>query len=301
MARAVQLDLFEGDLDGVYQKLYVAYSENGNFFEIEPHCLSWKTLANKSQIPDFQETKYKHVDTTRMQKLHEYMEVKQTWDIDDIVAENKAYIENIKRINQSKPKQINENQLWDELVILNTACHHPMEHPEQFDLNQRLARLDYLKYQIYLWNNDQGNKHYPDVELKSAKSFIEKYGSQIISQDQIVDHKPGYIKETFKVTESTILTDMKVGDRNITHTKLTDIKDQEVLLVSKSDAYGHYRKIAQGEIVTATYHNSDMNVKNGQRIMKAINVQNARNNEYEAFIKKEPFPKQELSMSQARK
>ena len=216
MARAVQLDLFEGDLDGVFQKLYIAYSENGNFFEIEPHCLSWKTLANKSQIPDFQETKYKHVDTTRMQKLHEFMEIKKTWDIDDIVAENKAYIKEVETLNQNH-------------------------------------------------------------------------------------QKPSYIKETFQVSESTNLTDMKVGVRTITHTKLTDIKGQEVLLVSKSDAYGHYRKIAEGEIVTATYHHSDMNEENGQRIMKAINVQNARKNEYEAFMKKEPYPIEDLSMSLGRK
>jgi len=217
MAKAVQLDLFEGDLDGDWQKLYIAYSENGNFFEMKPHKITWIELENKTFVPDFKESVYVHVDTTRMQKIHEYMEIKKSW--------------NLEKLKQDNAKYLNENK---------------------------------------------------------------SLGTDVIS-------KSGYRRETFKVQKNTVVLDEKVGDRYVTNTELIDINDQPVLLISKTDSNGHYRKIAEREIVTATFHSDDMIKRDGLKVIKAISVQNSNRKEYEAFMNKEPYSEQELAYSNGRK
>lgn len=66
MAKAINLELYEGELNGVYQKLWVVTSENGNFFEIEPQNMVWKeNVKGNNPFPDFNESKIRHIHNNK--------------------------------------------------------------------------------------------------------------------------------------------------------------------------------------------------------------------------------------------
>ena len=80
MAKAINLELYEGDLNGVYQKLWVVTSENGNYFTVEPQCLVWKNLESRNPLPDFKESKLVSVTNEKHHYITHLMTLKRHID-----------------------------------------------------------------------------------------------------------------------------------------------------------------------------------------------------------------------------
>lgn len=75
MARVLKLEKYVGELDGHYQTVWVAESENGNF---------WRTTAQHGLeytdkgIPDIKATKWLRITNETMKKIDHYMLLKET-------------------------------------------------------------------------------------------------------------------------------------------------------------------------------------------------------------------------------
>jgi hypothetical protein len=67
MARIRSLELFNGELNGVYQKLWVAISENNNLFKTS----DLEYFDNGT--PDFQSTKWKHITNENYSQISDDM------------------------------------------------------------------------------------------------------------------------------------------------------------------------------------------------------------------------------------
>lgn len=67
-------------MDGVFQKLWVVESDGGNFFEVEPHKMIWKTVNGRT-IPDFKESVLKHIPNERHAKITSEMTLQKQVDL----------------------------------------------------------------------------------------------------------------------------------------------------------------------------------------------------------------------------
>ncbi|MFV0552348.1 MAG: hypothetical protein ACK5L6_10585 [Anaerorhabdus sp.] len=67
MAKIKSLQAFEGELYGVYQKLWVAVSENNNFFKAR------ELEYDNNGFPDFKNTKWKYISNEHFSQIQDEM------------------------------------------------------------------------------------------------------------------------------------------------------------------------------------------------------------------------------------
>jgi hypothetical protein len=109
-----------------------------------------------------------------------------------------------------------------------------------------------------------------------------------------------YKKDVFKVMEPTVIMNKKVGNRSVTHTVLENYQGQCYLLIGKTDSNGFGKRLAEGEIVTATYTESSMNKLKDHHFFhgefKAISVQNSTPSEIKDFKNRMPFKPKSIGL-----